>query len=219
MKQFLKEMGLVCILMLCGAGCTTTSHVIVEPRRTPEYPPPEAVGKLNAAVAVYPAISMGDSATRKMRDMGYEMLVRGLVARGCRVLGEHEFASAHDTKCIVELVECRHDMPEWRKGGLVSLITVVAVRVRDRGVLRDGRLACGTMRAFQGVYRDELGARANDFTVSDVESERGVKGAIENLLRAVQFRDVVTAIAGERASNVVPGGTNGETREEKGNNK
>lgn len=194
MRLFQKRMGLVCLLMLCGAGCTT-SHVVVEPRRVPEYPPLEASCKLNAAVAVYPAIGIGDSATRKMRNLGYELLVRGLAAQGCRVVGEHELASAHGTKCIVELVECRHDMPEWRKGGLASLITVVAVRVRDRGVLRGGRLACGTVRAFQGVYRDELGARANDFIVSDVESERGVRGAIENLLRAVQFRDAITAIA------------------------
>ena len=205
--------GLVCAILLFCVGCSTTSHVILEPRKVPAYPQREVVGKLNVAVAVYPAISMGDSATRKMRSLGCELLVRGLVARGCRVVGDHEWSSAHDTKCIVELVECRHDMPEWRKGGLVSLITVVAVRVRDRGVLRDGRLVCGTARAFQGVYRDELGARENDFAVSDVESERGIKGAIENLLRAEQFCDAITAIAGESASNAVPGGTDGETRQ------
>ena len=194
MKRLFGTLLYAVFFACCGVGCSSSSRVLVEPRKTPEYPSQCPVRVPAASVAVYPAISAGDAVTRQMRLSGYEMLVKAMSESGYRVVTVDESSSAPLPKCIVELVECRHDMPEWN-GGSASLVTVVAVRVRGPGVLRGGHMTFEGMRAFQGVFRDDLGMRPNDFAMTDDESKRGIRGAIGNLLKAAQFREAVAAIA------------------------
>ena len=165
----LARVSLCVVFVAYCAGCATNSYVIVEPRPIPEYPSQGLLPAPAATIAICPTvISAGDAETRRMREAGYRLLVKEMEGCGYRVAPSDAMASEKPPKCIVELVECRHDMPEVNSGRIVSIVTVIAVRVRGPGVLRDGRMTFGIARAFQGVFREKLGARPNGFVVTDV---------------------------------------------------
>ena len=184
-----------CVLL---AGCGTGSSVVVEPRIVPQYPKaaPSVQGRVR--VAVYPAADVGYAKTRALRSCAYATLVERLKAGGYDVVPAERSKAGGGNVCVVELVDCRHDMPEWARGGSVSVVTVVAVRVRRPGRMRDGALDCGNVRSFQGVYRMKLGARPIDFSLSEEEGAAGISGAVENLMRAEQFCRAVQECGGER---------------------
>ena len=180
------------------AGCGTGSRVVVAPRIVPRYPdaPPAAQGRVR--VAVYPAADVGDAETRALRSLAYTTLVGRLKAGGYDVVPSERSKAGGGDVCVVELVDCRHDMPEWARGGVASLVTVVAVRVRRPGLMRDGALDCGNVRSFQGVYRMKLGTRLINFSLSEKERAVGLGGAVENLMHAEQFCGAVRECGGER---------------------
>jgi hypothetical protein len=149
-------------------------------------------------VAVYPAADVGDAETRALRSLAYTTLVGRLKEGGHDVVPLERSKVNGGSVCVVELVDCRHDMPEWARGGVVSLVTVVAVRVRRPGQMRDGALDCGNVRSFQGVYRMKLGVRPIDFSLSEKERVAGIGGAVENLMHAEQFCRAVQECGGER---------------------
>ena len=162
-----------CVLL---AGCGTGSSVVVEPRIVPQYPKaaPSVQGRVR--VAVYPAADVGYAKTRALRSCAYATLVERLKAGGYDVVPAERSKAGGGNVCVVELVDCRHDMPEWARGGSVSLVTVVAVRVR----------------------RMKLGTRPIDFSLSEKECAAGISGAVGNLMRAEQFCRAVQECGGER---------------------
>ena len=187
--------GAACILL---AGCATGSSVVVAPRIVPQYPESPPSVQVRVRVAAYPAADVGDAETRALRSLAYATLVARLKAGGYDVVPAEWSKAGGGNVCVVELVDCRHDMPEWARGGLASLVTVVAVRVRRPGQMSDGALDCGHVGSFQGVYRMKLGARPIDFSLSEKERAAGISGAVENLLRAEQFCRAVQECGGGR---------------------
>lgn len=179
------------VLLVSVCGCVEPSRVILEKRKVPVYPHAVRPVPANVRVAIYPASEVGDAKTRALRAEGHDVLTAAMKAEGYDVMPATYSKAGSLDACIVEVAECRHDMPERDRGGNVSLVTVVAVRVRRPGQMRDGRIYCGAVRSFQGVYRMELGMKPWDFSVSDEERARGVKGAVSNLIGAEQFRNAV----------------------------
>ena len=191
MNRLLWTTALPAALLGLSCGCVEPSSVIVEKRKVPVYPQTVRPVPSNVRVAIYPAAEVGDAETRALRQEGYEALASGMRAAGYDVMPAAFQKTGSRDACIVEVAECRHDMPERDRDGGVSLVTVVAVRVRRPVQIRNGRGDCGVARSFQGVYRMELGAKPWDFHVSDAECARGVKGAVANLIGAEQFRNAV----------------------------
>ena len=169
------------------AGCGTGSNVAVERRTVPCYPVAALPVHGPVKVTVYPAADVGYAETRALRSRAYAALVERLKAGGYDVVPPERSKAGAGNVCVVELADCRHDMPERSSGGAVSLVTVVAVRVRRPGRMRGDVLDCGNVRSFQGVYRMELGIRPIDFSLSEEELAAGIDGAVENLIRAEQF--------------------------------
>ena len=57
-------------------------------------------------------------------------------------------------------------------------------------------IECGGIRSFQGVCRCELGRKTHGFSLSDEERTTGIRGAVANLMRAVQFKEAIEACNG-----------------------
>lgn len=182
----------------CILGCVEESRVIIAPRALPAYPQSmDGRGALvNAKVSVYPPPDAGTPDARAMNVKAHAALVDGLKTAGCDLVPPGIAKAGEGRVCVVELAGCRHDTPEWTRGGEVSVVTVVAVRVRKPGVMRDGRIDCGPVRSFQGVYRTNLGVRPLTFSMSDEELAKGVAGAVDNVLGAEPFRSAVEACGG-----------------------
>ncbi len=178
------------------AGCGTGSSVTIARRKIPEYPSAVLPAPEGAQVAVYPHPFSGDAETRFMRDNGHALLVEGLKSAGYGIVPPERSRAGRGPVCVVELAECRHDMPERDDGDMVSVVTVVAVRVRKPGALRHGRVDCGRVRSFQGVCRMALGPRPFDFQMTEEERLKGIRGAVGNLIRSAQFREAVAGSAG-----------------------
>jgi len=195
MKLTVKRMEIYLVFTLCVAGCYTGSRVTIAPRSVPEYPKALQHVPEGVKVVVYPAAVSGDSESRALRRMGHAQLEESLRAIGYDVVSPERSCAGCDVGCIVELVDSRHDMPERATGNMVSIVTVVAVRVRKPGVMRNGNIDCGRSRSFQGVYRMALGQRPFDFRMTEEERENGIKGAVGNLVGSVQFHDAIVQAA------------------------
>lgn len=197
MKIPLRVFSTVAAACALLAGCETGSNVVVAPRAVPQYPDAAPAVQGRVRVAVYPAADIGYAETRAVRSLAHATLVERLKAGGYDVVPPERSKTGGGNVCVVELVDCRHDMPERSLGGEVSLVTVVAVRVRRPGQMRDGALDCGNVRSFQGVYRMRLGARPIDFSLSEKERVAGISGAVENLMHAEPFGRAVQEIGGD----------------------
>ena len=182
----------------CTLGCVEESRVIIAPRALPAYPQSmDGRGApVNAKVSVYPPPDAGTPDARAMNVKAHAALVDGLKTAGCDLVPPGIAKAGVGRVCVVELAGCRHDTPEWGRGGEVSVVTVVAVRVRKPGVMRDGRIDCGPVRSFQGVYRMNLGVRPLTFSMSDEELTKGVAGAVGNLVGTEPFRSAVETCGG-----------------------
>ena len=182
----------------CVLGCVEESRVIIAPRAVPEYQ--QAMDgrgvPVHAKVSVYPPPDAGTPEARAMNEMAHAALVEGLKAAGCHLVPPDLAKADGGRVCVVELAECRHDTPERGRGGEVFIVTVVAVRVRKPGVMRDGRIDCGPVRSFQGVCRMSLGVRPLTFSMSCEEQAKGVAGAVGNMLGHVPFRSAVEECGG-----------------------
>ena len=211
--------SLYAISVVLAGGCATPSSVVVKPRRTPDYSNPISKAPANMCIVVYPALEAGDSETRAMRLCGFKALVKGLKVIGYDVASAELSRPGDRNVCVVEIAECRHDMPEWTDNDIASLVTVIAVRVRMPGIMRDGCIDCGNIRSFQGVYRTQLGRRLPDFQVSETERDRGIEGAVSCLVGLAAFNEAICACC---ASNCdfcfVPGGADMKEKQRKEKN-
>ena len=180
------------------AGCGTGSRVVIAPRKVPQYPDAALPVRGTVKVAVYPAADVGYAETRALRASAYASLVEQLKAAGYDVVPPDRSKVGDGNVCVVELADCRHDMPERTREGLVSVVMVVAVRVRRPGRMRNGALDCGNVRSFQGVYEMALGVCPAGFALSEEESAAGVRSAVGNLMRAEPFSSAVQECVVER---------------------
>lgn len=197
MRMFM-EIACAGVLSACVSGCVEESRVIIAPRAVPEYP--QAMDSrsvpVSAKVSVYPPPDAGTPDARAMNEKAHVALVDGLKTAGYDLVAPDLAKAGGGRVCVVELAGCRHDTPEWGRGGEVAVVTVVAVRVRKPGVVRDGRIDCGHVRSFQGVYRMNLGVRPLTFSVSDAELAKGIAGAVGNVLGTAPFRSAVEECGG-----------------------
>ena len=209
-------------IALCAVvpGCVEASRVIVAHRPIPNYPSPTREVPKNVKVVIYPASQEGSAEIRNMLSSGEVALVDAMNAAGFNVVPPRLNDLKNGNVCIVELAECRHDMPEWSSGSDASLVTVVAVRVRRPGKMKDGRMECGIVRSFQGVYRMRLGVRSVDFKITDQEVRLGIKGAVANLVGLSAFRSAIETYGKSAADfSSVPGGMGHERKTNERKNK
>ena len=187
------EIVSVAFLAFCAAGCINGGHVIGNVREgIPQYPSERQVAAPNVSVAIYPVSDKGETELLLMREKGRELLVAGMKNAGYRVV-PCSFADVRSRAVgVVDVVDC-HNMTEWASGGIVSLVTVVAITVRRPGVLMDGHVACGRIRSFQGVSRCELGRKKHGFPLSDEERLTGIREAVSNIMKIAQFKEAVEA--------------------------
>ncbi len=178
-------------LAACAAGCASKSYVKGNVREgIPQYPSERQVAAPNVNAVVYPIPDAGDSEKRKMLESGRNMLLDGMKAAGYGIVSCN-FADVRSRNVgVVELVDC-HSTTERSYGDVASLVTVVAICVRKPGVLEDGRITCGRVRSFQGVFRYELGRKPHDFSLSDDERLAGIRGAVDNIMKIAQFKEAV----------------------------
>ena len=200
-------------LCVVVSGCVETSCVTVAHRPIPSYPSATREVPKYANVVVYPASQEGSAEARSMLSSGQVALLNAMNTAGFNVVSSEVNDLKRINVCIVELAECRHDMPEWSSDGDASIVTVVAVRVRRPGAMKDGRMECGLVRSFQGVYRLELGRRTVDFQLVDEEIDLGIKGAVANLVGLSSFRDAIETCGKSSADfGSVPGGMGHERK-------
>ena len=210
-------MKIVHVAIMCAyvvvvflSGCVAAgSRVVSAQRAIPEYSNSARIAINGARVSVYPALDSGDGEQRMMRGIGYSELVAALMRAGCEIVPAERSVAGSDRICIVELADCRHDMPERGAGG-VSLVTVVAVRVRSPGRMRDGKFNCGRARSFQGVCRKQLGQRPIDFEITEEDHLAGIAEAVANLVQSTPFREAIADVIVKGSQSAVPSGADRE---------